>query len=62
MKANGLTGGLLLALYLLWLTATAPARLLVPMLPPEVQVANLSGSIWRGAAQSVSGAACGLSG
>ena len=54
MKANGLAGGLLLALYLLWLTATAPARLLVPMLPPEVQVANLSGSIWRGAAQSVS--------
>ena len=54
MKANGFAVGLLLALYLLWLTATAPARLLVPMLPPEVQVANLSGSIWRGAAQSVS--------
>ena len=50
MKANGFAVGLLLALYLLWLTATAPARLLVPMLPPEVQVANLSGSIWRGAA------------
>ena len=54
MKAKGIAGGLLLVLYLLWLTATAPARLLVPMLPPEVQVANLSGSIWRGAAQSVS--------
>ena len=34
MKAKGIAGGLLLALYLLWLTATAPARLLVPMLPP----------------------------
>jgi general secretion pathway protein O len=53
MKANGIAGGLLLALYLLWLTATAPARLLVPMLPPGVQVGNLSGSVWRGAAQPV---------
>ncbi|HCC6051462.1 TPA: type II secretion system protein N, partial [Klebsiella pneumoniae] len=27
MKANWIAGGLLLVLYLLWLTATAPARL-----------------------------------
>ena len=53
MKAKGIAGGLLLALYLLWLTATAPARLLVPMLPPGVQVGSLSGSVWRGAAQPV---------
>ncbi|HBT7207070.1 TPA: type II secretion system protein N, partial [Klebsiella pneumoniae] len=26
MKANWIAGGLLLVLYLLWLTATAPAR------------------------------------
>lgn len=49
MKAKGIAGGLLLVLYLLWLTATAPARLLVPMLPPGVQVGSLSGSVWRGA-------------
>ncbi len=30
MKANWIAGGLLLVLYLLWLTATAPARLLAP--------------------------------
>ncbi|HGV3481680.1 TPA: type II secretion system protein N, partial [Klebsiella variicola subsp. variicola] len=53
MKAKGIAGGLLLVLYLLWLTATAPARLLVPMLPPGVQVGSLSGSVWRGAAQPV---------
>ncbi|HCU2191572.1 TPA: type II secretion system protein N, partial [Klebsiella variicola] len=53
MKAKGIAGGLLLALYLLWLTATAPARLLVPMLPPGVPVGSLSGSVWRGAAQPV---------
>ncbi|HBX4002184.1 TPA: type II secretion system protein N, partial [Klebsiella variicola] len=49
MKAKGIAGGLLLVLYLLWLAATAPARLLVPMLPPGVQVGSLSGSVWRGA-------------
>ncbi|WP_407257768.1 hypothetical protein [Klebsiella pneumoniae] len=38
MKANWIAGGLLLVLYLLWLTATAPARLLAPMLPPGMQV------------------------
>ena len=53
MKANWIAGGLLLVLYLLWLTATAPARLLVPMLPPAVQVGQFSGSVWRGAAQQV---------
>lgn len=49
MKAKGIAVALLLVLYLLWLTATAPARLLVPMLPPGVQVGSLSGSVWRGA-------------
>ncbi len=53
MKANWIAGGLLLVLYLLWLTATAPARLLAPMLPPGVQVGQFSGSVWRGAAQPV---------
>ncbi|MBD3697488.1 type II secretion system protein N [Klebsiella pneumoniae] len=33
MKANWIAGGLLLVLYLLWLTATAPARLLAPCRP-----------------------------
>ena len=42
MKANWIAGGLLLVLYLLWLTATAPARLLAPMLPPGVQVGSLA--------------------
>ena len=51
MKANWIAGGLLLVLYLLWLTATAPARLLAPMLPPGVQVGQFSGSVWRGARQ-----------
>ncbi len=51
MKANWIAGGLLLVLYLLWLTATAPARLLAPMLPPGVQVGQFSGSVWRGAAR-----------
>lgn len=45
MKANWIAGGLLLVLYLLWLTATAPARLLAPMLPPGVQVGQFSGSV-----------------
>lgn len=53
MKANWIAGGLLLVLYLLWLTATAPARLLAPMLPPGVKVGQFSGSVWRGAAQPV---------
>lgn len=53
MKAKAIAGGLLLVLYLLWLAATAPARLLTPMLPPGVQVGHLSGSVWRGEAQPI---------
>ncbi len=53
MKANWIAGGLLLVLDPLWLTATAPARLLAPMLPPGVQAGQFSGSVWRGAAQPV---------
>ena len=45
MKANWIAGGLLLVLYLLWLTATAPARLLAPMLPPGVKVGAV---YWHG--------------
>ena len=39
MKANWIAGGLLLVLYLLWLTATAPARLLAPTHPEIVLIA-----------------------
>ncbi len=52
MKANWIAGGLLLVLYLLWLTATAPARLLAPCCRPAYRWA-VGGSVWRGAAQPV---------
>ncbi|MCL7652264.1 type II secretion system protein N [Klebsiella pneumoniae] len=51
MKANWIAGGLLLVLYLLWLTATAPARLLAPMLPPGVQVGQVRRRAVRAPAQ-----------
>lgn len=60
MKANWIAGGLLLVLYLLWLTATAPARLLAPMLPPGVKVGQFSGSVWRGARNRSTGMGNGL--
>lgn len=42
MKANWIAGGLLLVLYLLWLTATAPARLLAPCCRPAYRWGSLA--------------------
>lgn len=47
MKANWIAGGLLLVLYLLWLTATAPARLLAPCCRPAYRWGSLAAASER---------------